>query len=76
MDSGGTIRSPGEQEFRANQVALFGYKIQSGLDLLPATDADDAVQLFSLTGVRLPEVPQKGFYIVRQGGKTRKILAK
>ena len=67
----------GEQEFRANQVVLFGYNIQSGIELLPATDIDeDAVQLYSLMGVRLQEVPQKGFYILRQGGKTRKVLAK
>jgi len=68
----------GEQEFRANQVALFGYKIQSGIEQLPSANAvaDGAVQMFTLTGVRLQEVPQKGFYIVRQGGKTRKMLAK
>ena len=68
----------GEQEFRANQVVLFGYKIQSGIEQLPSANAvaDGAVQMFTLTGVRLQEVPQKGFYIVRQGGKTRKMLAK
>ena len=36
----------------------------------------EVLGMFTLTGVRLQKVPQKGFYIVRQGGKTRKMLAK
>ena len=67
----------GQQEFRADKVVLYGYNVASGVELLNVVDNSHApVQYFTLTGLRLQQAPQHGFYIVRQGSKTRKLFAK
>ena len=66
----------GQQEFRVDKVVLYGYSVESGIETVPMSGPDQTSQFFTLTGVRLPHAPQHGFYIVRQGSKTRKFFAK
>ena len=63
----------GQQEFRANKVVLYGYNVESGIETMTVVEDSNAPrQYYTLTGVRLQQPPQHGFYIVRQGGKTQK----
>ena len=66
----------GEQEFRADKVLLYGYGIQSGIETLNVNDANAPVQYYNLSGLRLQQAPTHGFYILRQGGTTRKLFVK
>ncbi len=66
----------GEKEFRADKVLLYGYGIDTGIETLsPAADCQRPYY-FTLSGLRLQQAPKHGFYILRQGGHTRKLLAK
>ena len=68
----------GTQEFRADKVLLYGYNIESGIEELSASAADELSQpqFFTLSGTRLQHAPQHGIYIVRQGSKARKMILK
>jgi len=66
----------GEQEFRADKVLFYGYNVNTGIETKSAYDVNTPLQIFSLSGLRLQQVPTRGFYILRQGGATRKIFAK
>lgn len=66
----------GEQEFRADKVVLYGYGVQTGIETLNVSDANAPVQFYNLSGLRLQQAPTHGFYILRQGGTTRKLFAK
>ena len=70
----------GQQEFRADKVVLYGYGLQTGIDEISdngnAQPSTVDYQLYTLTGVRLQQPPHHGFYIVRQGTKTRKLFVK
>ena len=63
----------GQQEFRASKVVLYGYGVESGIETMTLMDDPNAPrEYYTLTGMRLQQPPQHGFYIVRQGGKTQK----
>ena len=67
----------GQQEFRADKVVLYGYGIDTSIQQLSTQSAEQApVQIFTLSGTRLQQAPQRGIYIVRQGNKVRKLMAK
>ena len=46
-----------------------------GLSSISGT-ADGPMEIYSLQGIRLSSVPTNGVYIIRQGGKVRKMLGK
>ncbi|MBR3093553.1 MAG: alpha-L-fucosidase [Bacteroidaceae bacterium] len=65
----------GEQEFRADQVVLYGYNIEPSIIELNKTDDTDApIEIYSLQGIRLQQVPQHGVFIVKKGNKTVKVM--
>jgi len=57
-------------------VVLYGYGVQTGIETLNVSDANAPVQFYNLSGLRLQQAPTHGFYILRQGGTTRKLFAK
>ena len=66
----------GQQEFRANKVVLYGYNVDTGIEeMRPNAAQRSPAAYYSLSGTRLQQAPQHGFYIVREGGKTRKMIA-
>ena len=68
----------GQQEFRANQVALYGYGIETAISA-PQSTANSLlspVQYYTVTGIRLQQAPQHGVYIIRQGNQTQKRFCK
>jgi alpha-L-fucosidase len=66
----------GQQEFRADKVVLYGYGVDSGIEALTSYHSSLNTEYYTLTGLRLQQAPQHGFYIVRQGNKTQKRFAK
>ena len=66
----------GEQEFRADKVVLYGYGIDTSVEAPSASAAAAPRQYFTLSGLRLQQPPQHGFYLLRQDGTTRKLFAK
>ncbi len=65
------------QEFRAKSVVLYSYAGSSDgiADVTPAAE-DAAVQVYTITGMRLNQMPAHGLFIVRQGNRTVKVMRK
>ena len=73
------LNSPARQEFRAEKLKLarYGENISDGISTPSDLDvADGPMEIYSLQGIRLSSVPTNGVYIIRQGGKVRKMLGK
>lgn len=67
----------GEQEFRADNIVLYSYGVDTAIENISDDEATDApVQIYSLQGMRLNSAPAKGFYIIRQGNKAYKYYRK
>ncbi len=65
----------GQQEFRADKVVLYGYNIATAIQTVTDEDSSDApVEIYSLQGIRLQQVPQHGVFIVKKGNKTVKMM--
>jgi len=57
-------------------VLLYGYGVDSGIEAITPRPISLTPEYYTLTGLRLQQPPHHGFYIVRQGNKTHKRLAK
>ena len=67
----------GTQEFRINQVVAYSYNVLNGIEEISSQVVlPSSVAYYTLSGTRLQQAPQHGFYIVRQDGKTRKMVRK
>ena len=65
------------QEFRASAVKLLSLgKLDNtnGISAVVENNEPIATQYYTLNGTRLSSQPQKGFYIVKNGVKTRVVV--
>lgn len=66
-------------EFRCSEVQLLKYPSQTNQIQTPqATDADSqhSVVYYNLSGQRLSSAPEQGIFVVRQNGKSKKVIVK
>ena len=75
--------TPEHSEFRASQVCLLYYGVTTGINEVPIQenasmkgDDDAPIAIYNLAGSRLQQAPQQGIYIIRQGSRARKVMAK
>lgn len=64
------------QPLLKNTYDSFAEYTTTGLNSVKATDSGKGVEYFNMQGVRVPDMSQKGIYIVKQGGKTMKVAKK
>lgn len=65
------------QEFRAKGIVLYGYGYVDAIEeVAHDTEYVGEPRFYTISGVRLQQAPQHGFFIVRQGGKTYKAYRK
>lgn len=66
------------QEFRVSEVTLRRYDTATGMTApqCPNTANNGTPAIYSLSGARLPALPNRGTFIVRSGSQTKKYLKK